>query len=138
MGGNSKSSRKEKHTGSPFIKTAVAAAAASVLYFILLAAFSAFALSSGLSESFYMTAGMVTGALTAFSGGFIAVRPIKEKGALYGLVTGGIQALVCSAVLFIVNNATAGNGIFILSALIVASAVLGGISAVNLKIKKKY
>lgn len=138
MGGKSKSSRREEKSAAPFIKIVIGSAVASALYFIILAFFSAFALNSGMSASSYMPAGMAVGAVTGFAGGFIAVRPIKEKGALYGLITGAMQAVICSVVLFVVNGASAGNGIFILSALIAVFAIIGGISAVNLKMRKKY
>lgn len=138
MGGKSNSSRREDKNDAPFVKIIIGAVSASVLYFVILAVFSAFALNSGMSASAYMPAGMAAGAITGFTGGFTAVRPIKEKGALCGLITGALQATVCSVVLFVVNGASAGNGIFILSALIVVFAIFGGISAVNLKIKKKY
>lgn len=138
MGGKSKSSHREEKASAPFGKIITGALTASVLYFIILAVFSLIALNSGASESSYMPAGMAAGALTGFAGGFVAVRPIKEKGLLYGLISGAIQALVCSVVLFAVNGMSAGNGIFILGALILLFAVFGGVAAVNLKIKKKY
>ncbi len=138
MGEKKKSSHREKSTSAPYIKILTGVAVSSVLYFAVLALFSAIALNSGVSASSYMPAGMATGALTGFLCGFIVVRPIKEKGFLYGAVSGFVHSLVCSAVLFVVNNASAGNGIFILCALIIAFSVLGGIAAVNLKIKKKY
>lgn len=138
MGGKSKSSRREDKADAPFVKIIIGAVAASILYFVVLAVFATLALNSGMSASSYMPAGMAAGAITGFAGGFISVRPVKEKGALYGLITGVLQAVICSAVLFVVNGASAGNGIFILCALTVVGAVLGGIAAVNLKIKKKY
>ncbi|MBQ3044728.1 MAG: TIGR04086 family membrane protein [Clostridia bacterium] len=138
MGGRSKSSRREEKASAPFAKIIIGAVASSVLYFIILAVFSAVAINSGISASSYMPAGMAAGAVTGFAGGFIAVRPIKEKGILYGLISGAVQALICSVVLFAVNGMSAGNGIFVLGALILLFSVFGGISAVNLKIKKKY
>ena len=138
MGGKQKSSRREEKSAAPYAKIIIGSIAASVLYFIILAVFSALALDSGFSESSYMPAGMAAGALTGFAGGFIAVRPVKEKGLLYGLISGAVQALICSVVLFSVNGASAGNGIFILSALILLFAVFGGVAAVNMKAKKKY
>lgn len=138
MGGKSKSSRREDKYKAPYVKILIGAVSASILYFIILAVFAVIALNSGVSSSSYMPAGLAAGAATGFAGGLIAVKPIKEKGALYGLIAGVIQAVICSAVLFAVNSASAGNGVFILSALIVAFAAAGGISAVNLKMKKKY
>lgn len=138
MGGKSKSSRRENKSDAPFVKIIIGAVAASVLYFAFLAVFAVLALNSGMASSNYMPAGMIVGAITGFAGGFISVKPLKEKGALFGLITGALQAVICSCILFVVNEAYAGNGIFILCALVIISAVFGGIAAVNFKIKKKY
>lgn len=133
-----KKSRRDEKKATPISKIVIGAVLGSVLYFMFLAIFALFALKSNVSISSYMPVGIFMGALTAFVGGFAAVKPLKEKGALYGALTGVIQALICSIVLFIVNSAVAGNGIFILMAVIIAAAAGGGIAAVNLKTKKKY
>lgn len=138
MSGNSKPSRRDNKDETPIMKIIIGSILATVMYFAVIAVYAAFALNSVMSVSTYMPAGMIVGAITGFLGGFVSVRPLKEKGLLYGLISGAIQAIICSVVLFIVNGGTAGNGIFILCALIVLFSVLGGISAVNLKMKKKY
>lgn len=133
-----KRSRREDNKVTPISKIIIGAAVGSILYFVILALFALFALKSNVGISSYMPAGMVFGALSAFIGGFTAVKPLKQKGIAYGGVTGLAQALVCSTILFVINKANAGTGIFILMALMVAAAAGGGIAAVNLKIKKKY
>lgn len=133
-----KKSRRDEKKTSPISKIIIGAVLGSVLYFVLLAVFASFALKSNVSMSSYMPAGMALGVLAAFIGGFAAVKPLKEKGVVYGALTGLVQALICSIVLFIVNSAVAGTGIFILMAVIIAAAAGGGITAVNLKPKKKY
>ncbi len=133
-----KRSRREDNKATPISKIIIGATVGSVLYFVVLALFALFSLKSNVSASSYMPAGMVFGALSAFVGGFTAVKPLKQKGIAYGGVTGLVQALVCSTVLFIINKANAGTGIFILMALMVSAAAGGGIAAVNMKIKKKY
>lgn len=138
MGVKNKSSRKESKYNTKLINVSVGAVISTVLFFGLLAVFAALSLKSGFSASLYLPAGLLSGAVSAFLGGFICVRPIKEKGALFGLVSGVVQAVVCSAVLFALNGGAAGNGLFILFGIITAFSVLGGIAAVNLKIKKKY
>ncbi len=109
-----------------------------MLFFAALALFALFALNSEVNSSFYMPAGMVFGALTSMSGGFIAVRPLKKNGAAYGALAGGAQSLLCALILFIANKAVAGTGIFIFMAVVVVGGISGGIIAVNLKIKKRY
>ncbi len=130
--------RREEDKASPFSKIIMGASAGSILYFVFLALFAVFALKSNVATSSYMPVGMVFGALAAFAGGFAAVKPLKKKGIAYGSLTGIVQALVCSTVLFVINKANAGTGIFILMALMVVAAAGGGIAAVNMKIKKKY
>lgn len=134
----SKRSRRDESKSSPISKIAIGAVLGSILYFVILALFALFALKSNVSVSSYMPAGMVFGALSAFAGGFAAVKPLKQNGVAYGGITGLAQALICSIVLFVINKANAGTGIFILMALMVAAAAGGGIAAVNMKIKKKY
>ena len=139
MSAKSKTSRRdEKQQSSPYIKILIGSLTGGVLFFILVAFAAAAALKSGFSSSLYMPLGIVLGALSAFAGGFIAVRPIKQRGAPYGALTGILQALICAVVLFVANGYKAGNGIFILSAVMILCSALGGIAAVNLKIKKKY
>lgn len=132
------SSRKDNKNETPFIKIIIGSVVSSILYFIIIALYAVFALKSGANASGYMPVGMVLGALTGFLCGFVAVRPIKQKGVLYGSFAGFVQALICMLVLFDVNNASAGNGIFILSAIIVLCAAVGGVAAVNMKKRKKY
>ncbi len=138
MGGKSKSSRKESDNNTKLIKVAVSSAVSTVLFFVFLAAFAAMSLKSGFSASLYLPAGLVAGAVSGLTGGFLCVRPIKEKGVLFGFISGIIQAVVCCAVLFAINGGAAGNGLFVLFGIITVFSVLGGIAAVNLKIKKKY
>ncbi len=133
-----KRTRREDNKSTPISKIMIGAVLGSILYFAFLAFFALFALKSNVSVSSYMPAGMVLGALTAFIGGFVAVKPLKQKGAVFGALTGLVQALICSIILFVVNEAAAGTGIFILMALLIAAAAGGGIAAVNMKTKRKY
>lgn len=138
MGDKAKSSRKDNKYNTKLISVSAGALASTVIFFVLLALFAFFSLKSGFSDSIYFPAGLVTGALSGFTGGFICVRPIKEKGVLFGFVSGLIQALICCGILFAINGASAGNGLFILFGVITVFSAFGGIAAVNLKIKKKY
>ncbi len=130
--------RDEKQKSSPYTKIIIGSLVSVALYFILIALIAAMALKSDLSPSAYMPAGIISGILSSLIGGFVSVRPIKEKGVLFGALTGVVQAIICSLVLFVVNGNAAGNGIFILSAVMILCSAVGGIAAVNLKIKKKY
>lgn len=134
----SSKNKKDVKGGFPLSGIMITSLVGCLLFFILTALFSYLVLQKGISSSLYMPVGLVLGAISAFLNGFAAVRPIKEKGVLYGALTGLIQALLCSVVLFVANGGAAGTGIFILAAIIILAAAVGGIAAVNLKIKKKY
>lgn len=130
--------KKESKSGFPISRIVIMSLIGTLLFFAFAALFSFIVLKSSVSSSAYMPAGLLLGAISALISGFGSVRPVKEKGVLYGGLTGLFQALVCSVVLFIVNGGVAGTGIFILSAIIIIASAVGGIAAVNLKIKKKY
>lgn len=132
------SSKNDKNISSHLIKIIFCGFISSLIYFGLIAVFAAAALKSDFSTSSYMVAGLIIGAITGFSGGFIISKVLKEKGALYGAVCGCVQALISTIILFMINGGTAGKGMLILSAIIIVFSVAGGISGVNLKIKKKY
>ncbi len=138
MQGKSKKTRRDDNKTSHVTKIIAGSVVGSVLFFVLLAVFAASALKTDIAASSYMPAGIILGALSAFVGGFISVRPLKEKGMPYGALSGLFQALICSIVLFVANKASVGTGVFILMAAVTAGSIAGGISAVNLKIKKKY
>ena len=138
MGSKTKKTRRDEKRASPQIKIIIGSAIGTVLYFLIVAVAAVAVLKSGSGTSVYMPIGFAAGVLSGFAGGFAAVRPIKEKGAMFGALSGLGQALLCSIVLFIVNKATAGSGMFILSLIIIICSALGGIAAVNAKRKKKY
>ncbi len=138
MAVKAKSARKEEKRDEPIKRILISAAAGSAVYFIIIALFAFFALKNGTQGSLYMPAGMVMGAISGFLSGFTAVRPVKEKGVPYGTLTGFIQSVINSIVLFVANKGSAGTGLFILAAIVIIMAAIGGVSAVNLKIKKKY
>ncbi|MBQ2974366.1 MAG: TIGR04086 family membrane protein [Clostridia bacterium] len=132
-----KSNRKEE-TKFPLIPLAVSAVISSVIYFIIIALLTVVVLNTSVSNALYLPGAIFAGALSGLICGFTAARILKEKGLFWGAICGLIQSLLCSIVIFILNKGTAGNGIFILIAVIVAFSAIGGISAVNLKKKIKY
>ena len=138
MGGKSKKTRRDEERASPQIKIIIGSAIGTALYFLIVAIAAAAVLKSGTGSSAYLPIGFASGILSGFAGGFAAVRPIKEKGAVFGALSGLGQALLCSVVLFNVNRAAAGSGMLILSLIIIICSALGGIAAVNAKRKKKY
>ncbi len=133
MRGNRK---REDNPKSFMVKVCVGAAVSVTVYFALVALYAFISLKTGAVG--YFPAGIAAGALSGVIGGFSAVRPMKEKGALYGALSGLIAAFLCAAVMFVVNGNKAGNGVFILMASIITGSVAGGIFAVNFKFKKKY
>lgn len=117
----------------------ISSAIGSVMFFAFISIFSFLALKSDVfSQSLYMPLGLFCGALSSFVSGFIAVRPVRKNGFSTGAISGFAQALICSAAVFFINGNNAGTGIFILMAVMISLSAIGGISAVNLKVKKKY
>lgn len=138
MSSKQRNAKKDESSKSFITKIAVGTAVSVIMYFVLIALYAAASFKSGASSSMYMPVGIVMGVISGFAGGFAAVRPIRQKGAIYGALCGFASAILCSAALFIINGNKAGNGIFILIAAMIFGGAAGGISAVNLKIKKKY
>ena len=138
MSGKVKKTRRDEKKVSPAAKILIGAVLGSVIYFAAVAVFAAFALKSGVGFSSYMTAGLALGALSGLVSGFFTARPIKQNGAFYGALSGLVQSLINSIVLFSVNKASAGTGMLILAAIVTVASVIGGIAAVNIKRKKKY
>ncbi len=139
MPSKSKNSRVKEKDFSLLNRVLIASAVGSAMFFALVALFSFAVLKTDMfSSSSYMFFGIISAALSSFLCGFITVRPIKKNGIANGALSGLVQALICSAVMFFVNGNKSGVGIFIMMAVFVVFSALGGISAVNLKVKKKY
>lgn len=133
-----KSKSKKEESGFPFKSVIIPSAASSVLYFVLLAVGALFFLKNSVSSSAYLPFSIGAGAACGFICGFVSARMIKNRGLFYGALSGFIQSLIISLAIFVMNKGVAGNGIFILIAVTVALAAVGGITAVNLKKKVKY
>lgn len=137
-------SNKNKRSGnennsSGMNRILISAAVGIAMFFVLISLVSLLALKSDIiSQSMYMPLGIFCGAVSSFICGFIAVRPVRKNGAVTGALSGFANALVCSAAVFFINGNNAGKGIFILMAVMIVSGAIGGISAVNLKSRKKY
>ncbi len=135
---SNKSSSKKESTGFPLVPLASVSAVSSVLYFAILALITVISLKSSVDRSMYLPLSIVAGVVTGFICGFAVSKIIKEKGLFYGGLGGFVHSLICSVVIFILNKGTAGNGIFILMAVMTLFASLGGIAAVNIKKKIRY
>lgn len=129
--------RKEE-SGFAFSKILICSAVGTILFFLMLILIAAFILKTSANQSLYLAYGLAAGAVSGFAAGFIAAKLIKEKGMIYGAVCGFAQSLLCAVTVFILNKGTAGNGIFILIAVITLLSSLGGIAGMNLKKKIKY
>lgn len=130
--------RKEDSKSSLINKMIIGSFFGFLIFFAFIAFYALVSLKTGGDVSMYKPAGWFMAFVSGVISGFVSVRPIKEKGAIYGALSGAVVSLAVAAVLFFINNSSAGSSIFILMSLIVAGGVAGGITAVNLKIKKKY
>mgnify|MGYP003296441066 CR=1 FL=1 len=129
---------KKDESGIPLSKIIISSAVGTVLFFLLLVSLAALVLKTSANQSLYLVYGLAAGVISGFANGFVASKLIKEKGLFYGAISGLIQSLVCALIVFILNKGTAGNGIFILIAIITLVSSLGGIAGMNLKKKIKY
>ncbi len=139
MPNNSKSSRSKESESLNFKNIIISSIIGLILFFLIISFFSFAVLKTDLlNKSSYMPVGLLSAAISAFISGFLSVRKTKKNGVLFGSLTGLLQALVTSLSAFFINNRNSGTGIFILIAVFVLFGAIGGVSAVNLKVRKKY
>ncbi len=139
MTNNSKNSRSKDNETLNYNKILICSLIGTVMFFFIISFFSFIALKTDfLTKSLYMPIGILSAAVSSFICGFMSVKKTKKNGALFGSVTGLAQALISSLILFLINNRKSGTGIFILIVIFVAFGAIGGISAVNMKVRKKY
>lgn len=129
---------KKDESAIPIKQIFISSLISSAMFFILLIILALVVFKTSANQSLYLLYGLAAGGLSSFFGGFISLRLIKEKGLFFGGICGFIQSLICSLIIFILNKGTAGNGIFILIALMTFVSSLGGLTAVNIKKKIKY
>lgn len=137
MARSKKRARGEKQDAFPLKNILIGAAAGTALFMLMLLAACAVILKADVSAGLYSVIGLAAGALSALAGGFTAVRPLRRNGIPFGALTGIIQAIAVSVVIFAANSASAGTKLFLLMGLTVLFAVAGGIAAVNLKKRRK-
>ncbi len=138
MASKSKPTRKDEKKNSNMNKIISGSVFGVVLFFAFLMLFSLFSLKKSLDSSVYLPASLAAGGVSGLISGFIIVKFIKENGVLYGGITGTIQAIIDSLIIFIFNKGSAGIGLLILIIIVAFCGALGGIGAVNIKKKIKY
>lgn len=134
---NKKISRNQPQ-GFPIKRIVISAVTGTGIYFVFLVLFALAALKMGLGNGMYMPFGLINAALTSFLSGFAALFKIKEKAFQFGSLTGLIQGLLCMTVLFVLNGANGGNGLFIQFAIMIAFALIGAVVSANLKVKNRF
>ncbi len=129
--------KKNKNENSKYLKIALCGFAGSGIFFLLIILFSFITLKFALSDSLFMPLGLLFGAVSGFFSGYSAVRPVMQKGLLYGSSAGFICLLICGIITFALNGGKAGYGLIIFSVVILLSSTGGGIAAVSRKPKRK-
>ena len=129
---------KKEEPAFPLLKIVFCSFGGIVLYFLMVIIFSALILKLSGNQSLYLVYGLGAGAVSDLICGFVSAKIIKEKGLFYGFISGIIQAVICTLILFVINKASAGNSLFVLFGIITAFSSVGGIAGVNLKKKIKY
>ncbi len=138
MNSKQRATKKDDKSVNSASKIAVGAAVVAVMFFVMIAVYALVALKTGSGSSMYMPVGALIGALSGLIGGFVAAKLIAQKGIVFGALSAFISAILCSAVMFFVNGNKSGTGIFIFMAAMILGGALGGVAAMNMKIKKKY
>ena len=129
---------RNKTSDFPIKRIVLSSLSGAGFYFIFLVLFAVAVLKIGLGNGMFMPFGLINAALTSFLSGFAALFKIKEKAFQYGSLTGLFQALICMTVLFILNGANGGNGLFIQFGIMVAFALIGAVVSANLKVKNRF
>ena len=101
------------------------------VYFVLTAVASLILWKADTDESLYKFIMLLVGAAAAFAGGFVAVRPVRKN----GIIVGALSVLPVYAVELVVSLLVSKSGIgvigWILLAIQLTVAAVGGIIAVN-------
>ena len=101
------------------------------VYFVLTAVASLILWKADTDESLYKFIMLLVGAAAAFAGGFAAVRPVRKN----GIIVGALSVLPVYAVELVVSLLVSKSGIgiigWILLAIQLTVAAVGGIIAVN-------
>ena len=105
----------------------------TAVLFILLIALSAVCLKADPEGgTVYLICVLVSCAVSAFSSGFISVRPIRKNGALLGMFSVLLPALACVAAVLICAGSVGKNMLFAFAVMLIFGA-FGGISAANMR-----
>lgn len=134
-----KSSRREENGKAiPLKRAAICSVIGSAIYFIGIIAFSAAELSLSLGASTYLPAGLAAAFVSAFIAGFVTLIKDKQKALPLGALSGALQAVICGAMLVIINNGAVGKGLLFNALVMVIGAVIGAVAAANVKTKVRY
>ena len=108
----------------------------SIVFIILTLIMCAVLLKTDLSRNTYLPLLMIISALSGMISGFSAVRKKREKGLVNGLTASIVPAIV---ILIAMSVAYKGFSVFelIVAACCLFGGGIGGIAAVNIKMKRK-
>ncbi len=110
--------------------------AGGVVFIIITLLMCAVLLKTNLSHNTYLPFLMITSAVSGIISGFTAVRKRRENGLVNGLAASIVPAII---MLTVMSVAYKGFSIFemIIASCCLFGGIIGGISAVNIKKKKK-
>ena len=89
-------------------------------------------------ESVYLPVGLVAAFISAFIAGFTALIKNRQRALPLGALAGVLQAVICDAILVVINRGAMGKGLVFNAAASVAGAVIGALVAANIKPRTKY
>lgn len=113
------------------IKTLIGSLVGVVLFFAFTALASLILWKTDADESIYKFISLLIGAVAAFAGGFVAVRPTRKNGIVFGSLSALPVYLLEILASVLVSKSGIGLIGWILLAVQILFAALGGIIAVN-------
>lgn len=129
--------RREDKAGSDMLSVMLKAFAVGILsLFVFLTLVSFSVISADASKSLYPVFALVCVGLSAFVGGFYAARRLRKRGLAVGALS-QLGTVVLVTVISLIINRSLGLSILLLPAATVIFGGLGGLAAVNLRLRRR-
>ncbi len=126
-----KSKAKDNSLKNIAIKTAIGSAVSLISFFALLtlAAFILWKNDSDTASFKYIVSAL--GAVSGFVGGFVAVRPVRKNGLVFGVLSALVPCVVIILVSALVAKSSLSAAGWVFLAVNILFSAIGGIVAVN-------
>lgn len=113
------------------LKTVIGSAVGTGVFFILALAAAFVLWKKDADTAVFKYVIFTVAALSGFAGGFAAVRPVREKGMVFGALSAILPCVAVSVVSMLISKSGLGVAGWIFIALNIVFSAIGGIVAVN-------